>query len=221
MRRLVALAAAAALLAAVPLAEAAKPLRFAGGKRPACAVAKKKQRTACRKRARARGWKARERRADLLPPAPAPPPGTVPAAETGTVPAAAAPAQNASNPADSVEPGTVPGSGEGTDPGVACDPSPWVGAIAEDVDGFRLRLTRTCVPEGTVLFQFRNEDLAFHNLWAEGTEPVRAAREVVGDTPGETMVTASEQMAAGEWRLYCSLPGHEAMTRPVTVTPAG
>ena len=214
MRRLVALAAAAAVVAAVP-AEA-KPLRYAGkadGKRAACAAkTTKKHRRACRRRAR--GWSARWMAPPLEPaPLPAPEPLSAPAAEggpagegvpTGDTPSFAAP------PAPAEEP-----------PEPLCDPSPWLGAIAEDVDGFRLRLTRTCVPEGTVLFQFRNEDLAFHNLWAEGTQPARAAREVVGDTPGETMVTASETLAAGEWRLYCSLPGHEAMTRPVTVTPAG
>ena len=103
----------------------------------------------------------------------------------------------------------------------ACDPSPWLGVIAEDVGGFRLRLTRTCVPAGTVLLNFRNNDLSFHNVWAEGVAPVAAKRRVIDDTEGETVVTGSAQLSAGTWRLYCSLPGHEAMSRLVDVTPAG
>jgi hypothetical protein len=101
----------------------------------------------------------------------------------------------------------------------ACDPSPWLGVIAEDSDGFRFRLTRTCVPAGTVLFQFRNRDLADHNLWAEGVAPAAPKRQVVGDTPGETTTEASAKLGAGTWRLYCSFEGHEAMSRLVEVTP--
>ena len=199
MRRALALALAASLLAAVP-AEAKKPVRFAAK----CAV--KKKRAKCRA---GKGWDAAPQAAR----APAP----------FAAPVAAAPGP----PADEVAPQPVPGPA-GSSPAPApppaaplCDPSPWLGAIAEDVDGFRLRLTRTCVPAGTVLLQFRNTDLAFHNLWAEGTDPARPARQVVEDTPGETTVTRSAQLAAGQWRLYCSLEGHEAMTRLVDVTPAG
>jgi hypothetical protein len=205
MRRVVAIAAAASLLAAAPAAVEAKPkpVRFAAK----CTA--KTKRAPCRTSRRAKGWRP-ARGPVASRPAPAPFVEQIevaPVAPAGTV--AAAPADGPAPP------------GEPPPPAPLCDPSPWLGAIAEDVDGFRLRLTRTCVPEGTVLFQFRNNDLAFHNLWAEGTDPSRAKRQVVADTPGETVVTASAQLAAGEWRLYCSLPGHEAMTRLVDVTPAG
>lgn len=199
MRRALALAAAASLLAAVPAAEARtkKPVRFAAK----CA----KKRSVCRTATPRRGWHATPR------------PQVTP-----VVPAAALAA-----PAEVVEPIAPPPAQQTTAPpptppaAPLCDPSPWLGVIAEDVDGFRLRLTRTCVPAGTVLFQFRNNDLAFHNVWAEGTDPARAARQVVEDTPGETVVTRSAQLTVGKWRLYCSLPGHEAMVRLVDVTPAG
>jgi hypothetical protein len=222
MRRAVALAAAAGLLAAAgplaaPLPSAstaeAKPLRFAAAsKRAPCAAAKKKKSKTCRVRPTRRGWTARG------PLAPSPPLPTVTGPHDAAPPAEAAeaPVVPAGAPAEEgVAPPPPP------PPAPACDPSPWVGVTAEDVNGFRLRLSRLCVPEGTVLFQFRNNDIAFHNVYAEGTDPVRASRQVVGDTPGETVVTASEQLAAGEWRLYCSLPGHEAMSRPLDVTPAG
>ena len=188
------------MLIGAPIAEAKpKPLRFAAK----CA----KKRSACRTATHARGWRS----APVARPVPAP---VVPAAVTPVPPVEEAPP--VASPAPPVAPTPAP-------PAAAplCDPSPWLGAIAEDVGGFRLRLTRTCVPAGTVLFQFRNDDLAVHNLWAEGTDPARPARQVVEDTPGETMVTRSAQLTAGEWRLYCSLPGHEAMKRLVDVTPAG
>ena len=204
MRRVLALSAAASLLlaAAAPAAADAKrskPLRFAAK----CA----KKRAACRTAAPARGWRSTPVSRPL--PAPVVPAALAPTPPGDDQPPIASPAP----PVAATPPPPLPAP--------LCDPSPWLGAIAEDVDGFRLRLTRTCVPAGTVLFQFRNNDLAFHNLWAEGTAPARPARQVVEDTPGETMVTRSAPLTAGEWRLYCSLPGHEAMTRLVDVTPAG
>jgi hypothetical protein len=206
MTRAVALAAAASLLAAVP-AEAkprgSKPLRFA----PKCAA---KKRPACR----ATRWRAVVRPGS--PAAPVVPAGSPSHAPREGVAPSVPPADTKSDAPGAAAPAPPP-----PPPAPLCDPSPWLGVIAEDVNGFRLRLTRLCVPEGTVLFQFRNNDLAFHNVWAEGTDPVRPARRVVDDTPGETVVTASAELAAGEWRLYCSLPGHEAMKRLVDVTPAG
>jgi len=211
MRRVVAFVAAAALLSAAAPAEAKRrspgPLRFA----PKCAATKK--RAACRA-PRARGWRAVTR--FVAPP-------TEGAAPTRPEQALQAPSEAPATPAGAtVEEGAAPPP---PPPSPACDPSPWLGVTAEDVDGFRLRLTRRCVPAGTVLFQFRNNDLAVHNLWVrplesttlKGSDPF----EVVGDTPGETVVTASAQLGAGEWRLYCTLPGHEAMSRLVDVTPAG
>ena len=197
------------LVLAAPAAASAKPLRFAPKRAAPACLAKKKQRPACRRAtARRPGWRAATPAVALVPVVPA----SVDApAEADAVDAPAAPAEP---PAPAPAPAPVP-------PAPACDPSPWLGVIAEDAGGFRLRLTRTCVPAGTVLFQFRNNDLADHNLWAEGVEPAAAARQVVDATPGETVATASAQLTAGRWRLYCSFDGHEAMSRLVDVTPAG
>jgi len=194
MRRALALLAAASLLGAAPAGAEAKPRAKSTRFAPKCTT----QKRPCRS---VRGWLAAPR-TPLSAPAPAPPPVDAPVAPAG----------------EEVVTDVVQAP---PPPAPLCDPSPWLGAIAEDVNDFRLRLTRTCVPAGTVLFQFRNDDLAFHNLWAEGSDPVRPPRQVVEDTPGETMVTRSAQLTAGEWRLYCSLPGHEAMTRLVDVTSAG
>lgn len=192
--RTLALLVGAALLLAAPVDAGAKRPRFAA-----------KRGSAAKKRATT-GWRATPRVVTVVA---APRPVDAPVTPAGDV--------VAEQPAPSPAPSPTP-----LPPAVPpCDPSPWLGVTAEDVGGFRFRLSRTCVPAGTVLFQFRNLDLADHNLWAEGVEPVAAPRRVVADTPGETTVTGSAPLAAGRWRLYCSFDGHEAMSRLVDVTPAG
>jgi plastocyanin len=177
----------------------AAPVRFAAKRKaPKAASA-----------AQVRGWRPA---AGVAAPAGTLPPPQAPAAADAPV----APAGEAAP----VEPVAPPDRPPPPPPALpACDPSPWLGVIAEDSDGFRFRLTRTCVPAGTVLFQFRNRDLADHNLWAEGVAPAAPKRQVVGDTPGETSTEASAKLSAGTWRLYCSFEGHEAMSRLVEVTP--
>lgn len=176
-----------------------------------------RRRSACRSTSplRRRGRPAAPR--SVAAPAPASPvaaPVTAPAAAPLGAPLEAAPAPAPSPLGAAPSPPPAP-----TAP--ACDPSPWLGVVAEDAGGaFRFRLTRTCVPAGTVLFQFRNTDLADHNLWAEGVAPAAPERQIVETTPGETVVTASATLAAGQWRLFCAIAGHEAMSRLVDVTPA-
>jgi hypothetical protein len=193
--RLAAVILAGVLLAAAAPAEASRHTHLAV-KRGAVAA---KKRSAHRV-----SW-----RAPLARPALAPAPGAPPLDGP----------PSASAPAPSGEP-TAPPS-DAPPPAPACDSSPWLGVTAEDVDGFRLRLSRKCVPAGTVLFQFRNTDASEHNLFAEGVAPAAPSRRVVEDTEGETTVVASADLTAGQWRLYCSFPGHEAMSRLVDVTPAG
>jgi hypothetical protein len=93
-----------------------------------------------------------------------------------------------------------------------------VGAEAYDFGTFVLRLTRTAVPAGDLTIYFRNHDVGEHNLWiappaTRGTPPVLVS-EAVGENGGATKTVA---VTPGTWRLYCSLPGHEAMTRDLTV----
>jgi plastocyanin len=208
-----ALVALALLVAALPAQAAAKPGRFAP-KRSASACAAKsllgawRHGTSCRAR-----WRRAMR---PLPAGPSAPPRAAPALDAPLD--APLDATLAPLPAPDAPPAPVPAPPPAAP---ACDPSPWLGVVAEDAGGaFRFRLTRTCVPAGTVLFQFRNTDLADHNLWAEGVAPTAAQRQIVETTPGETVVTASATLAAGRWRLFCSIAGHEAMSRLVDVTPA-
>jgi hypothetical protein len=100
-----------------------------------------------------------------------------------------------------------------------CDPSPWLLATAEDGGGFfRLRLSRSCVPAGRVLLNYVNKDAQPHNLWLEGVAPAVPGREVIDDVEGPGSASGSAQLAAGTWRLYCAIDGHEAMTKTIEVT---
>lgn len=91
-----------------------------------------------------------------------------------------------------------------------------VGADAFDLGSFVLRLTRPAVPAGTLTIYFHNRDVGDHNLWIDG--PGLAAPLQVSGAVGENG-TATKRLAvgAGAWRLYCSLPGHEAMSATLTV----
>jgi azurin len=96
--------------------------------------------------------------------------------------------------------------------------SEWLTATALDVSQrFVLRLSRTCLRAGTTIVQLQNQDAQEHDLWAEGTSPVVAKREVVESAAPESMAQAETQLTAGEWRLFCSIPGHGTMSRTVSV----
>ncbi len=105
-------------------------------------------------------------------------------------------------------------SGPGTKP-----PPPVVstlGATGYDIDGFVLRLTRSSVPAGNLTVFFRNNDVSDHDLWIEGP----GVRERISDPVGEGGgASRTLPVTPGAWRLFCSLPEHDAMTRPLTVTP--
>jgi plastocyanin len=108
---------------------------------------------------------------------------------------------------------------EATPAPAAAAPAPVASAVgveAFDVGGFALRLSRLSVPAGTLTVYFRNRDISDHNLWIDGPG-LDGALQVSGNV-GENG-TASKKLAvtAGAWRLFCSLPGHEAMSATLTV----
>jgi hypothetical protein len=209
--------AAAFLAAALVLAPAGAEARRAPAKRAEVVCFKKTVWVPAKRRAGAatrRGRMVRKTvcraRRRLAPPrafdpAVPPAPDVVPAAPPASTsaPVAAAPAAAAAPPVF-----------------VCPDDSPWVGATAEDVGGvFRLRLTRSCVRAGTVMFDVRNRDLQPHDLWVRATGA--APRRVVAEVDPEQGAQGSAPLTAGEWTLFCSIDGHESMTRALTVTPAG
>ena len=93
-----------------------------------------------------------------------------------------------------------------------------VGAQAYDFGSFVLRLTRTSVPAGNLTIYFHNYDIAEHNLWIEPPaatgRPAQIVSEAVGEHGGATKTVP---VTVGTWRLYCSLTGHESMTRDLAV----
>jgi hypothetical protein len=117
---------------------------------------------------------------------------------------------------------TPPGSG---DPGSTAPPPPPPGPVAStlgvtayDMNGFVLRLTKTSVPAGTLTIFFRNGDVSDHNLWISSPdgETVERISDAVGLDGGASRTLP---VTAGTWRLFCSLPDHDAMTRTLTVAP--
>ena len=93
-----------------------------------------------------------------------------------------------------------------------------LGVGAYDTGGFELRLTRTSVAAGSLTVFFRNYDVSLHNLWISGPggDVVEQLSDAVGEGGGATHTLP---VTPGTWRLFCSLPDHEAMTRDLTVTP--
>jgi hypothetical protein len=86
---------------------------------------------------------------------------------------------------------------------------------------FVLRLSRTCLRAGRTVVQYRNEDQQDHDLWLEGVAPAAPARAVVPVAAPGAVEQADVGLAAGTWRLYCSITGHGSMTRTLTVTGSG
>ena len=96
-----------------------------------------------------------------------------------------------------------------TDPGTVPPPASFVGVVASDDDGFRLTLSRPAVDAGTVTIELRNTDSGPHDLAVrpDGGGPVIGQIEPVD--PGGVK-RKGFALAEGEWRLFCTLDGHEA-----------
>jgi hypothetical protein len=144
-----------------------------------------------------------------------------PAAGTPAVPAPAVPTAGV-GPGPSPLPGTPVAAPTPAAAAPACVPesSEWLAVTALDVNQkFVLRLSRTCLRAGRTVVQLQNQDAQEHDLWVEGIAPAVAAGEVVASAAPESMEQAEMRLGAGEWRLFCSIPGHGTMSRAVTVVP--
>jgi plastocyanin len=181
-------------------ASAASPAPKASVKKKACPVKRSREskrarvaRRACVKRRRAAAAAARK------PVAVKPPVVVVPAPVAGPVVALG-------EPAGVPAPVSLPAPVAST-----------LGVDAFDIGGlFTLRLTRVAIPVGTVTIYYRNRDVSEHNLWIDG--PGDDAPVLVSGAVGENATaTKRVDVGAGAWRLFCSLPGHEAMSATITV----
>jgi len=175
-----------------------------------CVAAKRlRARAACRRARSSAGYRrgARGGRAVLARPV-VRVPGAITSPAGGAAPGPSTP------PAPAPGTGTPPAGPGSPSPGVASS----VGAEAYDFGTFVLRLTRTAVPAGDLTIYFRNHDISDHNLWLDAPPSVGGAplmiSEAVGENGGATKTVA---VTPGTWRLYCSLLGHDSMTRDLAV----
>jgi hypothetical protein len=126
----------------------------------------------------------------------------------------------AAAPVPAAAPAAPPTGPAPTAPARACQPeaSNRLLATARDLSGrFVLSLSRLCLLSGRTIVQLNNTDAQNHDLWAEGTSPAVPKREVVDTAAPGATEEANVDLTAGNWRLFCSIEGHENMSRTVTV----
>jgi plastocyanin len=81
---------------------------------------------------------------------------------------------------------------------------------------YSFSLSRTSVPAGKVVLEFRNDGQDAHNL--NVAPPEGPSEEPVGNTPSQGVDDVSLEMRAGSYTLFCSLPTHEAKGMKATLT---
>jgi hypothetical protein len=84
---------------------------------------------------------------------------------------------------------------------------------------YSLTLSRTAVAAGTVSVELDNFGQDPHDLRVERTDAPSTGFSFTLAKP-RTVSSQKLDLAAGDWKLYCTLPGHEAlgMTAHITVT---
>jgi plastocyanin len=81
---------------------------------------------------------------------------------------------------------------------------------------YSFSLSRTSVPAGKVVLEFRNDGQDAHNL--NLAPPEGPSEEPVGNTPSQGVDDVSLEMRPGSYTLFCSLPTHEAKGMKATLT---
>ncbi|HEX4484288.1 MAG TPA: plastocyanin/azurin family copper-binding protein [Solirubrobacteraceae bacterium] len=81
---------------------------------------------------------------------------------------------------------------------------------------YSFSLSRTSVPAGKVVLEFRNDGQDPHNLNIEPSEG--PSEEPVGNTPSQGVDDVNLEMHPGSYTLFCSLPTHEAKGMKATLT---
>lgn len=98
---------------------------------------------------------------------------------------------------------------------VAAPPVARLGVVARE---WSLVLSRTTLPAGAALIELQNRGEDAHNLRIERADG--AGVDVPLAEPGEVK-SAAATLTAGDYRLFCALPGHDAagMHAALTVSP--
>lgn len=132
-------------------------------------------------------------------------------------PGAATPAGGSGGGQSSPSSGGATGGGQSTDSGGTPELNA-LGVRAYDRSGvFTFETTRSTVRAGALTVSFRNYDSDEHNLWIEGTAPFVGPARLVDDLAGGADATTTTSLAAGSYRLFCTVPGHSSMTKTLTV----
>jgi hypothetical protein len=107
------------------------------------------------------------------------------------------------------------------DPGPATTPAPAtssrIGVVARE---WSLTLSRTTLPAGNAIVQLQNFGEDAHNLRIERVDGTGAPVDVPLAEAGEVK-SARAGLSAGQYKLYCSLPGHESNGMHAALTVGG
>lgn len=102
-------------------------------------------------------------------------------------------------------------------PPVESPPPARLGVIARE---WSLVLSRTTLPAGAALIELQNQGEDAHNLRIERTDGSGAPVDVPEAESGEVK-SAAATLPAGDYRLYCALPGHESAGMRAKLTVSG
>ena len=112
-------------------------------------------------------------------------------------------------------PGTVPTPGPGN-PGTPSPPAPLPDYVSVTATEYRLALSRALVGRGRVTVELRNKGEDPHDLLVTpegGDTPVLQFPE----TDPDVHTASAVDLAAGRYRLFCSLPGHADLGMTATL----
>ena len=106
------------------------------------------------------------------------------------------------------------------DPLPAPPPSPAPARLGVIAREWSLTLSRTAVKEGPALVELQNFGEDAHNLRIERADGTGSPLDVAEAEAGQRQ-RAGGSLAAGGYRVYCTLPGHDAqgMHARLSVTP--
>ena len=103
-----------------------------------------------------------------------------------------------------------------TDPATPPPPSPAFSRLGVVAREWSLTLSRTSVKEGVTSVELQNFGEDAHNLRIERTDDTGAPLDLPLAEAGERQ-KASGTLTPGDYRVYCTLPGHDAQGMHATL----